>query len=557
MDTSAEGDLAHAAATLRRRWRLVAACALAGPLLASGALLAVPPTYTSTTAVHVRPTGVPEITGERAGRTNGEVNLDTEAQIVQSAEVTAAAAERIGPGADPVELRREVEVSVPPNSSVLRISAPGPDPAEARRASAALAGAYLDYRAHQADRQIGDTLSALRDEADSRYTELDRLSADGGGLEQGRIAALQNEITELNKEIHPLAALRSSVVPAQVITPATTPEEATSPAPAVWPAAGGALGLAAGLAAAFGAERRDRRLRTVRDAERAAGVAVLLRAPRPGGRAHRGERARARARAHQEANRGALSLVAGLGRPGGDRSGGAVVLVPGISGGSAAAAAEELGAALARVGTDVLLVRADPPSAEARDGAESSPAGAGLADVLLGGADPVALERRTAAAPGLRILDYGGADAAGVLQRPATARLLERLREQADVVVVATAPTAERADAYALARCADAVVPVVELDTDRVGALLSALEAFAAVGARVPGALVAESARARKRRPHRGRHGRAGDRTRRAEEPATGTGEPDAAHSACAPHGSPAGFPGEDRQDGTDLTLQR
>ncbi|GAA4953660.1 hypothetical protein GCM10023224_43440 [Streptomonospora halophila] len=555
MDTSAEGDLAHAAATLRRRWRLVAACALAGPLLASGALLAVPPTYTSTTAVHVRPTGVPEITGEQAGRTNGEVNLDTEAQIVQSAEVSAAAAERIGHGADPVELRREVEVSVPPNSSVLRISAPGPDPAEARRASAAFAGAYLDYRADQVDRQIGDTLSALRDEADSRYAELDRLSADGGGLEQGRITALQNEITELNKEIHPLAALRSSVVPAQVITPATTPEQAASPVPAVWLAAGGALGLAAGLAAAFGADRRDRGLHSVRDAELAAGVAVLLRAPRPGGRARGGERARARA--HQEANRAALSLVAGLGRYGGDRPGGAVVLVPGISGGSAAAAAEELGAALARVGTDVLLVRADPPSAEARDGAESSPAGAGLADVLLGGADPAALERRTAAAPGLRILDYGGADAAGVLQRPATARLLERLREQADVVVVATAPTAERADAYALARCADAVVPVVELDTDRVGALRSALEAFAALGARVPGALVAESARARKGRPHRGRHGRAGDRTRAAEEPATGTGEPDAAHSACAPHGSPAGFPGEDRQDGTDLTLQR
>ncbi|MDT0302259.1 chain length determinant family protein [Streptomonospora wellingtoniae] len=551
MDTSAEGDLADAAAALRRRWRIAAACAVAGPLLASGALLAAPPTYTSVTAVHVRPTGVPEITGEQSGRTNGEVNLDTEAQIVRSAEVSAAAAERIGPGADPAELRREVEVGVPPNSSVLRISAPGPDPAAARRASAAFAGAYLDYRADQVDRQIGGTLSALRDEADSRYAELDRLTAEGGA-EQARITALQSEITELNKEIHPLAALRESVVPAQVITSATTPEEATSPVPPVWLATGGALGLAAGVAAAFGAERRDRRLHTVRDARRAAGLPVLLHAPRTGGRARGGERARARAR--QEANRAALSLVADLGRSGG-RSCGAVVLVPGIGGGAATAAAEELGAALARIGADVLLVRADPASAEWADRAEAAPVGAGLADVLLGGADPAELERRTAAAPGLRTLDYGSADATDVLQRPATARLLERLREQADVVVVATAPTAERADAYALTRCADAVVPVVELAADRADDLRSALDAFASLGAHVPGALAAEP---RKKRQHRGRSGRAGERTRAVDGRAAGTGMPRAGYPASAPHGSPTGSPGgEDRHDGTDLTLQR
>ncbi|MFD0773921.1 YveK family protein, partial [Streptomonospora algeriensis] len=277
MDTSAGGDLTDVAATLRRRWRAVAACTAAGLMLAAAALLLVPRTYTSTAAVHVRPTGIPEITGERSGRTNGEVNLDTEAQIVQSAEVSAAVAERLGSGADPVELRRRVEVSVPPNSSVLQISYPGSDPQSARRASAAFADAYLGYRKDRVDRQIGDILSSLQDEVDTRYTELERIARGDGGaaLQQGRITAVQNEIAELNKEIHPLTALRSSVAPARIITPANTPEEASSPVPVLWLAAGGVLGLTAGLAAAFGADRRDHRLHTVRETERAAGVPVL------------------------------------------------------------------------------------------------------------------------------------------------------------------------------------------------------------------------------------------------------------------------------------------
>ncbi|WP_052809245.1 Wzz/FepE/Etk N-terminal domain-containing protein [Streptomonospora alba] len=554
MDTSAGGDLTDVAATVRRRWRVVAACAAAGLVLAALALLVVPPTYTSTTAVHVRPTGVPEITGEQSGRTVGDVNLDTEAQIVRSAEVSAAAAERLGSGADPAELRRRVEVTVPPNSSVLQISYPGSDRRSARRASAAFADAYLEYREDQIDRQVGDILSSLRDEVDARYTELDRIpDEDGdGALRQGRIAAVQDEIAELNKEIHPLTALRSSVVPARIITPATTPEEATSPVPVLWLAAGGVLGLAAGLTAAFGADRRDRRLHTVRDAERAAGVPVLL-------RTQRSESADGAepAREAQQANRAALSLVSGIGDLGAQRRSGAVVLVPGVSrGGASATAATVLAAALARVGADVLLVRADPASAGAADGA-------GLADALLGGADPAELERRTASAPGLRILDYGGADAADMLQRPAMSGLLDRLRTQADYVVVATAPTGERADACALARGADAVVPVIELGATRIEDLASALAAFAAVDATVPGT-VAAPAGVRKRLLLRGRSERAEraasrHREEAAEPDSIASAEPEAAEEEAAAQ-SPqeqTGVGGADAHDGTDLALKR
>ncbi|MFB9799985.1 chain length determinant family protein, partial [Streptomonospora salina] len=168
------------------------------------------------------------------------------------------------------------------------------------------------------------------------------------------------EIAELNKEIRPLAALRSSVVPGRIITPATLPDEASAPVPELWAAAGGVLGLAAGLAAAVGADRRDPRLRTVGGTERAAGTAVLLGPSRCAERADGPAAAPETEREAQEANRAALGLAAGIGDRGTHRSGGAVVLVPGVSPGTdSGAAATRIAAALARVGADVLLVRAD------------------------------------------------------------------------------------------------------------------------------------------------------------------------------------------------------
>ncbi|GAB3452341.1 hypothetical protein GCM10027570_30470 [Streptomonospora sediminis] len=501
MDTAA-GDLADAAATLRRRWRLIAACAAGGLLPAVAALLLVPESYTSTTSVHVRPTGIPELTGERSGRTNGEVNLDTEAQIVGSAEVSAAVADRLGPGAEPAELSRAVEVTVPPNSSVLQISFTGARPSSARRASAAFADAYLDYRTEQVDRRIGDTLDSLKDQADSRHAELARLSRrseTGAAVPQGRITAVQTEITELNKQIHPLSALRESVVPGQVITAATTPEAPTSPVAALWPATGGALGLAAGLAAAFAADRRGHRLHTARGIERATGLPVLL-GLQTGGRSARNTAA---APVAQRANRAALELAAGIARTRGHgAAGGAVVLVAGISRGSAAApAATELAAALGRTGSDVLLVRADPAAAASGAGdhgagaaaADPEPATqpAGLADILLAGADPAELITRSTAVPRLRILGCGTADPADAVQGPAMERLVQRLRPTADYVVIAAAPTNERADACALARSADTAVLVVDPGATRADDLRTAVETFAALGTQVAGTITA------------------------------------------------------------------
>ncbi|MFC7742693.1 Wzz/FepE/Etk N-terminal domain-containing protein [Nocardiopsis composta] len=129
MQTADAGpELRDYADVLRRRWVAVAAGAAGGLLVAVAAVLALPSEYASTTAVQVRPTGPAELTGERSGRTNGEVNLDTEAQVVRSTKVAAAAGELIGATETPDELRERVEITVPPNSSVLEIAYRGDSP---------------------------------------------------------------------------------------------------------------------------------------------------------------------------------------------------------------------------------------------------------------------------------------------------------------------------------------------------------------------------------------------------------------------------------------------
>ncbi|MFC4561972.1 Wzz/FepE/Etk N-terminal domain-containing protein [Nocardiopsis mangrovi] len=642
MDSADSGpDLRDYAALLRRRWRTVAAGVLAGLAAAAVALLVAPETYTATSSVQVRPTGLAELTGERSGRTNGEVNLDTEAQVVRSAQVATAAAELMGTGASAAELRERVTVTVPPNSSVLEIaySAIGPD--SARQGAEAFADAYLAHRTAEVESQVDRRLDALRKEVDSRYGELEDLAetagdSDGGGADQiraeTRLEAVQTEIAGLNGEIDPLAALRDSIIPGQIITAATTPDAPSSPVPAVWLSGGALLGLLAGLALAVADDRGDGRLHGLRDIRRATRPPMLLDLSDDGRATRAVGLVPASGPAGQRVNGVAHTLSARMG------PGGHVLVVPGASNGDAGmVAAANLAAAFARIGADVLLVCADPreaaqsaestdPAADDRTGgrehdrlataehavsaatgaeatagdgttaedaearaetavtttetgtatggepdaphqgegegaarAESAgegaggaaapsgsdapertadsgaqnrpewdergtgkgadgtgrtaagparrgrpakvarensgpaaglldlPEGPGLAEALADGVDPALLECRPEGLPGLRVLRHGRPGAAELLQREAMADLVRRLRDEARFVIIATAPTSERADAQAIAAVADAVLPTAELGRTRASELTAAVDRLAAMGTEVAG----------------------------------------------------------------------
>lgn len=116
----------------------------------------------------------------------------------------------------------------------------------------------------------------------------------------------------------------------------------------------------------------------------------------------------------------------------------------------------------------------------------------GLAQALAGDGAPALL---ATAVPTLRILPAGPtpADPASLLDGPATARLLDDLRAEADVVIVCAPPVLAVADAAVLAPLVDGVVLVVASGRSRRDDARAAREALDRVGARVLGVVLTDA----------------------------------------------------------------
>lgn len=114
---------------LRRRWPIVLLALVMGVGGGYWAGARQAPIYTSTTHVLVLATG------------SDEVNLDTEAQLVTSLRTAERVAALSGLGVSPADLVERVEITVPPNSEVLKISFSAGTPDRARRGAAAFADA--------------------------------------------------------------------------------------------------------------------------------------------------------------------------------------------------------------------------------------------------------------------------------------------------------------------------------------------------------------------------------------------------------------------------------
>ncbi|WP_017542234.1 hypothetical protein [Nocardiopsis prasina] len=508
MDSDVPGpsgpELKEYTALLRRRWRLVGAGVLGGLVLATAALFAVPATYTSVAAVQVHPTGMAEFTGERSGRLTGDVNLDSEAQVAVSDQVTRGMAEELPGTPSPADLRERIDVTVPSNSNILELHYSARSPAAARDGADALAAAYLDHRSEQARALINGRLDALREEQEGLYGRLSELASEGSESAQvsaeAQADALRQEISDLGNGISPLSALLETVSPGQVISPAELPESPSSPVPLLWLVAGAALGLIAGLLAAVVRDRLDPRVHDTEDTARIGAVPVLLdlsaaradrSAPSPGLLTDAdpvGQRANEFAHLVRARLTDPVATAATVDDTDDRPAPGRVLVVAGTTPGRAGtAAAVNLASALARTGSETLLVCADPRAGTAEELLDL-PEGPGLAEVLVDGEDPADLEARPTAVPRLRVLRHGRPGAVAPVQGGA-AELVELLRPRAAFVVVVTASVVESADAHALAASADLLLPVVELGRTRRADLTGLVAAGARFGVTVPGAV--------------------------------------------------------------------
>ncbi|MET0495710.1 MAG: Wzz/FepE/Etk N-terminal domain-containing protein [Actinoplanes sp.] len=487
-------DLSHYLGVFRRHWWVVLLATGLGLGLAAAFTQVVPKVYESSASVLVQ--AVNGDTNATGGRTKGTINLDTEAQLVVSGAVAAKAGALLRSAVPPTELARDASVEVPANTTVLVIRFEADSPEGAQAGSHAFAEAYLRNREETARSLLDQRIKTLTLKVKQLTTDLTGInsrlakskagSSDRSNLESLRSNS-QNQLNSLTGQLNELTT--ATVDAGSIISDARVPDSPTSPNAMLNMATGTMVGLLLGLCLAFTRERFDRRLRTaadVRDRGRIAILAALderttpsfddvLQPYGPGGRVF---------------NRLRNEVLASL------RTGDQIIVVTGASRGSATTlVAANLAAALARTGSDVVLIGAHLPDSVVDAaplarmlGVSTMP---GLSDLLAGRIGLNKAMQRTPRIPSLRVITTGGAaTAAGLMQSQRLRDTLEALRRQAGYIVIEAPSTSSSADAQSLASLADAAILAVELRKARRPMLVDAAEQLRRVGTPLLGAVV-------------------------------------------------------------------
>lgn len=264
--------LSDYAAVLRCRWGWIIVGLAVG--LGAGYVVNdyISPRYVSHASVIVEPTGL-TTTSLVGGRTSGDINLDTEAQLVRSNEVATRVQEELGARLSTTELVERVTITVPPNSQVLTIGYEAETPAAAQRGASAFSAAYLASRGElakadidagiaQVDEEISALSGTLADVVD-RLSELDDLSPERPLIETQQ-TLLIDQISTLNQERVKLSRLEYR--PGRIITAADLPDTPTGLGQRAVYAGVVALGLLLGLGLLLLRERTDQRLLSVNNA---------------------------------------------------------------------------------------------------------------------------------------------------------------------------------------------------------------------------------------------------------------------------------------------------
>ncbi|WP_018351712.1 Wzz/FepE/Etk N-terminal domain-containing protein [Longispora albida] len=438
-------DLSDYLSALRRSWWLALLVALGGVVLAAGFTLTQEKLYQSAASVLVQPTGVTD-TNVAGGRTKGEINLDTEAQLVKSTEVSADAGKLMRSTRQPRQLAKRVSVTVPPNTSVLVITYSEHTPRGAQAGAHAFAEAYLANRNESAKaeltgqyntmdrkiKQVSADLSAI----DGRITG-DKTADKQADLDSRR-TNLTNQLNALTSRFNQLAT--TTVNGGKIISDADLPNRAVKPNTALNLGSGALTGLVLGVGFALGRERFDRKVRRGIDLPRRADVALLAELP--------------------------------------------VI-------GAAFEPLTEPGRIFARLRNEI--VAATSHRVLVVTGAAEGP-GAGLVAAQLAGAFQHAGNDTEL------ITDYA-TDAGGQLQVEPVRRRVEELRGRAEYVIIEAPSTAASADAQSLASLADAALVVVELRRTTHAQVLDAAEQLRRVDTVLLGGLVTPKLPARPAEP--------------------------------------------------------
>jgi capsular polysaccharide biosynthesis protein len=371
-------DLGHYLRPLRRHVPLLVTCVVIG--LCFGLLGAVlrQPTYTAASRVQVQSTITDSAPNSTSGRTNGPVNLDTEAQLVKSLPTATIAAKILNASASPASLTSRVTVTVPPNTTVLKIAYQAHSAGDAIAGANAFATAYLQNRGANAQEfqrtQVDNLTSQLKSLRQDLVAvkALYRTSPPTSQAHHDQFAQISSDTTQINGLSVTLGGVRGAPLdPGYIVSKGVLGGSSPNQGRIILVLAGLVLGLLLGVALAALRERLDKTVRYEDDLARE-GIRLLaeMRAPERSGRRNR-QRAvdaesLARARAVQR-------VAAAVGAALGDR-GGSIYLAELSKAGMDDRIDEQLAAELSRFGSTTEIVTLGSTPATYRPGAPTSKA---------------------------------------------------------------------------------------------------------------------------------------------------------------------------------------
>jgi capsular polysaccharide biosynthesis protein/MinD-like ATPase involved in chromosome partitioning or flagellar assembly len=491
-------QLADYAGVLRRRWWLILALAVVGTLVSIGYFKVSHKVYIATASVYVTANGgtANQVAG---GRTTGTVNLDTEAQVVQSATVAQAAAKLMHATETLPQLIKRVSVTVPANSQVLSISCQASSATGAASCAQSFAQAFLSYTSSSTSASANSQISALQSKISALESASAKLTVEVGSLPdnspqraaaQEQLNSDQGQLSSLNSQVAQLTTELTNPSGGSIISNAIPPSSASSPKPLLIFPSGLLAGLLIGLILSFIVDRRDRRVRSPRDLMKI-NVPVLMSLVQKRSAV---ELAIASPRSQVGRDFSGLAHLLTSSR----RTGSHVILVTGASvGNGVSLVAANLAVSLSRNQPDVTLVCADLEGSliPAMLGLPSSP---GLTDLLAVGSPIRDAGEQVAVAPRLRVITPGSAAKIGTedLQQDAVEGLMASLRSMARWIIVEAPSVTSGPDAYTLAQAADAAILVVEVPRTRSDQVLASVEYLDRMGASVFGTALLRSPKA-------------------------------------------------------------
>ncbi len=502
--------LSDHAAVLRRRWKAVAFCIIIAVGISVALSLSRPSMYQAQSELLLQPdTPAPTSTG----KVMDPDEVATQADVVGSVEVATRVIAKLGLNETPTQLLKSVTVAVVDTKRVVTISALQKSPTLAAQVANAFGEEYIAYRV--------ETANGARDALRKTYdTQLAAIRKNIAGVD-GKIAQLtagDPRLTSLLNQEQALRANESGISTAllsldtasvnstpggELLRSASEPQSRAQPRPIRAGILGGVVGLIFGIGLAYLRDQFDDGVRDEARLREAMGDRPIL-----GEIPYSGDEGRGRvatllapwsplSEAFRTLNSNVRFLVAARGTPRAIGRATAVLVTSAGPGEGKTSVCTNLAVAAARAGLRVILVDADlrHPNAVARFGLDVP---VGLSDLLAEDL-PVTSNLHDVGVDNLRLLSAGRVppNPAELLASPRMRGIFDQLADDADLIIVDSAPVLNVADTLELVRTVDLILVVAKRGVSRLRSVHTAAARIRQVGGSPAGAVLNHAERRR------------------------------------------------------------